>query len=187
PAERHTMRHFRALSETRRKAALMDSLLNQLLDSFNMNTVSLATGLILLLAAEGMRAGSFTVGDFALFVSYVGGVAAAPRWIGRMVARHKQVGVSVERMEKVLEDAPSRSLVRHRPVYLRGELPEVPYSPKTAKDELRELYVSGLTYHYPGTDKGIENISFRLERGSFAVITGRIGSGKTTLLKALLG
>src|SRR5438046_2289973 len=81
---------FRALNDTRRRAALLDNLMTQLLDSFNMNTISLATGLILLLAAQGMRAGTFTVGDFALFVSYVGGVAAAPRWVGRLVARHKQ-------------------------------------------------------------------------------------------------
>src|SRR5207253_5973387 len=105
-SERHAMRHFSALSETRRKAALKDNLITQLLDSFNMNTISLATGLILLLAAQGMRAGTFTVGDFALFVSYVGGVAAAPRWVGRLVARHKQIGVSVERMQKLVEDAP---------------------------------------------------------------------------------
>src|SRR5207253_6678346 len=95
-AEKHAIGYFSALNDKRRKAALMDQLLTQLLDSFNMNTASLATGLILLLAAQSMRSGSFTVGNFALFVSYVGGVAAAPRWVGRQMARFKQVGVSVE-------------------------------------------------------------------------------------------
>src|SRR5207244_7734567 len=118
---------------------LMDSVLNQVLDSLNMNTVSLATGLILLLAAGGMRSGSFTVGDFVLFLSYVGGVAAAPRGIGRQVARHKQLSVSIERMEGILKDAPPQTLAQHWPVYMRGDLPEVPYSPKTRADELREL------------------------------------------------
>ena len=33
----------------------------------------------------------------------------------------------------------------------------------------------------------MHDVSFRLERGSFTVVTGRIGSGKTTLLQALLG
>jgi ATP-binding cassette subfamily B protein len=186
-SERHVMRHFSALSETRRKAALKDSLLSQLLDSFNMNTVSLATGLILLLAAEGMRSGSFTVGDFALFVSYVGGVAAAPRWVGRQVARHKQLSVSVERMEGIVKDAPPRTLVEHMPTYVRGEFPEVPYVPKTSADELQELAALGLTYRYPGSQRGIEGINLRLRRGSFTVVTGRIGSGKTTLLGVLLG
>src|SRR5207247_4427334 len=107
------------------------------------------------------------------FVSYVGGVAAAPRWIGRQVARHKQLSVSIERMEGLLKDAPPHSLVEHRPVYVRGDLPEVTYVPKTNADELRELVVSGLTYRYPGSERGIEDVSFRLRRGSFTVVTGR--------------
>ena len=44
-----------------------------------------------------------------------------------------------------------------------------------------------MTYHYPDSGCGIQNIHLRLQRSSFTVITGRIGSGKTTLLRALLG
>src|SRR5690606_12525900 len=47
--------------------------------------------------------------------------------------------------------------------------------------------VSGLSYTYPKSDKGIADIGFRLERGKFLVITGRIGSGKSTLVRTLLG
>ena len=47
--------------------------------------------------------------------------------------------------------------------------------------------MSGLTYLYEDTGRGIEDIDLHLQRGSFTVITGRIGSGKTTLLRALLG
>jgi ATP-binding cassette subfamily B protein len=186
-AERHALGYFADLSEKRRRAALLDSLLTQGLDSFNMNTVSIATGLILILAAQQMQTGSFTVGDFALFVSYLGGVAAAPRWVGRMVARFKQTGVSVDRMQQMVEGAPYGSLVKHGSVYIHEEAPPVPYHAKTAADELRELRVSDLTYKYPESGKGIEDVTFSVRRGSFTVITGRIGSGKTTLLKVLLG
>jgi ATP-binding cassette subfamily B protein len=44
-----------------------------------------------------------------------------------------------------------------------------------------------LTYKYPDTGRGIEDINLRLKRGSFTVLTGRVGSGKTTLLRVLLG
>ncbi|MFN8425187.1 MAG: ATP-binding cassette domain-containing protein [Anaerolineales bacterium] len=44
-----------------------------------------------------------------------------------------------------------------------------------------------MTFHYPASTNGIENISMRIKRGSLTVITGRIGSGKTTLLRTLLG
>ena len=186
-AEKPAIEYFGVMSEKRRKAALTDQLLTQLLDSFNMNTVHLATGIVLILAAQSMRAGEFSVGDFALFVSYLGGVAAAPRWVGRMVARHKQIGVSVDRMHKLVADAPTGTLVAHKPVYVHSDPAPLLYSPKTEKDALRELAVSGLTYRYPGTGRGVEGVSFRVARGSFTVVTGRIGSGKTTLLHSLLG
>jgi ATP-binding cassette subfamily B protein len=186
-AERHAIGHFTVLNDRRRKYALLDNLLSQLLDSFNMNTASLATGLILLLAAQSMRAGSFSVGDFALFVTYIGGVAAAPRWVGRQLARFKQMSVSVNRMDRLVEGSPHGTLVQHNPVHMQGVIPDVPYIRKTQTDELRELQVSGLTYRYPGSDHGIHEVNFTMRRGSFMVITGRIGSGKSTLLKALLG
>jgi ATP-binding cassette subfamily B protein len=49
------------------------------------------------------------------------------------------------------------------------------------------LTVRGLSYRYPGTEKGIDGVNLRLERGTLTVVTGRIGSGKTTLLRVLLG
>ena len=52
---------------------------------------------------------------------------------------------------------------------------------------LQTLEVAGLTYHHPGSGRGIGGASFRLQRGQFTVVTGRIGAGKTTLLRALLG
>ena len=44
-----------------------------------------------------------------------------------------------------------------------------------------------MTYKYPESGRGIEEIRLAVPRGSFTVITGRIGSGKTTLLRTLLG
>jgi ATP-binding cassette subfamily B protein len=68
-----------------------------------------------------------------------------------------------------------------------GPLPEVAYPAKSASDRLSELVANHLTYHYPDSTNGIEDISLKLKRGSLTVITGRIGSGKTTLLRTLLG
>lgn len=52
---------------------------------------------------------------------------------------------------------------------------------------LQQLEARGLTYRYPETGRGIENVSLNLTRGSFTVVTGMIGSGKTTLVRTLLG
>lgn len=186
-AERHTISYFSKLNDQRRRVALIDSLLTRLLESFNQNTANMATGLILLLAADGIRHGTFSVGNFALFVTYVGGVASAPQWIGRQLARYKQITVSVSRMQAMVEGAPRNTLVAHERMYLHGDLPSVPYYPKTESDLLDKLEVSRLTYRYPGSVRGIEDVSFNLRRGSFTVVTGRIGSGKSTLLGVLLG
>ena len=49
------------------------------------------------------------------------------------------------------------------------------------------LEAVGLTCCYSDSGRGIEGVSLRLERGSFAAIAGWRGAGKTTLLRALLG
>ncbi|HEX8599153.1 MAG TPA: ABC transporter ATP-binding protein [Chloroflexia bacterium] len=186
-AEQDLLSHLRVLNEKRRKAALMDSLLTQLIDSFNANTVNIGTGLIVIVAAESLRAGSFTVGEFAMFVSYLGMVTSVPRWIGRLWAKYKQTEVSVERMGSVLEGTKPQDLVAGGHIYFNHDAPAPEFVPKTAQHTLETLEVRGLSYKYPGSQRGIEDVSFRVERGSFTVVTGRIGSGKTTVLKALLG
>jgi ATP-binding cassette subfamily B protein len=90
-------------------------------------------------------------------------------------------------MVTLLQGAPPQSLVAHGPVYMREPLPAIPVPPRVAGERLQTLEISGLTFRYPESGRGIEAADLRLERGSFTVITGRIGSGKTTLLRALLG
>ncbi|SMF85991.1 ATP-binding cassette, subfamily B [Paenibacillus uliginis N3/975] len=52
---------------------------------------------------------------------------------------------------------------------------------------LMVLEARSLSYRYPETGRGIQNIDLTLKQGSFTVITGMIGSGKTTLVRTLLG
>ncbi len=191
-AETRVLQRFRQLNDVRRKAGLRDHLFSELLNSIFRNTVNLGTGMILLLAGQEMRAvagtpPAFTVGDFALFVYYLGFVTEFTGLIGMRYAWYKRVGVSLERMVHLLRGASPQTLVKHGPVYLRGELPDVTYFPKTEAHRLVELSASGLTYKYPDTGRGVEGVDLHLERGSFTVITGRVGSGKTTLLRVLLG
>jgi ATP-binding cassette subfamily B protein len=186
-AEPCVIARFRALNETRRVVTLKDRLFTELLESVFRNTVNLGTGVILLLAAQAMRDGSFTIGDFALFVYYLGFVTEFTGGMGMFGAWYKQVGVSFGRLVTLLQGAPPETLVQHKPVSVRGPLPDVPYVPKTGAHRLEALEVSGLTYKYPDSGRGIEGVNLRLERGSFTVVTGRVGSGKTTLLRALLG
>ena len=186
-AEARVLDHFRELNDKRRQAMLKDRLLTQLLESIYANTVNLGTGLILILAAEGMRARSFSVGDFALFVYYLQFVTDFTQWAGRFLSHYRQTGVSFARMVALLQGAPPEQLVRPAPLYLTGALPELPRPRLTGGDRLERLEAHGLRYHYPETGRGVDGVDLVVERGSFTVITGRIGSGKTTLVRALLG
>ncbi len=184
-AEDGVVDYFKAINNERRKVAIKDRLFNEILNSIFRNAVTLGTGAILLMAGQSMQRGTFTVGDFALFAFYLEFVSELTTFVGLLVARYKQIGVSVERMYRLMEGAPAGALAEFSPIYLDGSLPDIPLPAQT--DRLESLEVRGLQYQYPGTENGIAEINLSLTRGSFVVITGRIGSGKTTLLRSLLG
>jgi ATP-binding cassette subfamily B protein len=186
-AERRLVARFEGLNDARKDAGVKDKLFSELLGSVFHNTANIGTGVILLVAASEMETGSFTLGDFALFVFYLGYVTEFIALIGTRWAWYRRAGVSLERLEAMQADAEPMSLVEHSAVYMHGQLPELPYSPKTEKHRLNSLDVRGLSYRHPDSGHGIEDIDLHLERGTFTVVTGRVGSGKSTLLRALLG
>lgn len=187
-AQHRVLAHLRQLNDARRQTRLRSFFLtNVVLNSITQNTANIGIGVILLLAAQAMQNGSFSVGGLALFVTYLDGIADLTALIFQELAMYKQAGISLQRLQAVLPTGVSRStVVAHAPVHLKGAYPEVP-EPQRQATPLEHLELRGLTYHYAQSGKGIEQIDLRLTRGSCTVITGRIGSGKTTLLRTLLG
>ncbi len=201
-AERGIVDHFRRLSDSRRKTVLRERAFSLLTGSIYWNTVHLGTGMILLLGARAMRDGTFTVGDFALFVSYLGFVTEFSGFVGQFLTQYKQLGVSVGRMLALMRGAssnvPAATLVVNTPLDLAEPAPgqarsspKAPHATDSATvDKLLRLDAAGLTYHFgraPAGGPGIAEISFTLRRGELTVVTGRVGAGKTTLLRVLLG
>ncbi|MBA3944486.1 MAG: ABC transporter ATP-binding protein [Herpetosiphonaceae bacterium] len=185
--EDSVVRRFSHLSEQRRTAGLRDKLFSQLLESISTNTVNLGTAVILLFAAQQMKTGRFTVGDFALFVYYLGRISDFTSLFGVLLARYRQAGISFARMVTLLKGAFPGDLVAARPVYTRGPFPTIPQPVRVPHEQLQRLEVLGLSFHYPSSGHGIDDVDLDLPAGSFTVITGRIGSGKTTFLRTLLG
>jgi ATP-binding cassette subfamily B protein len=190
-SEEQAVQHFDTLSDARRQAELGDRLCDQAMRSANGTATHLAVSVILIAAAQGMRAESFTVGDFALFISYISPGESAllglSGWIGRLLTELKQANVSTQRLTEILPEDRRSQLAAHGPVHLRGALPPIPTPIKTDADRLEHLQAKGLSCLYPNTGRGIENINLYLRRGTLTVVTGRIGAGKSTLLKALMG
>ncbi len=201
----HAVARLVELGDARRHVAVRDSVFDELLNSLSLNIVHLGTGVVLLLGAQAIRAETFTVGDFALFVVYLDQLTWYPAEIGRLISDLKRIEVSFGRMQAVVPSEPPAALVAPAaldlravpltPVDLRGNLPapvDLRGTPAAQpgpppRERLTKLQVRDLSYSHPNGGNGIVDISFTLERGSFTVLTGRIGAGKTTLLRVLLG
>ncbi len=177
---------FERLGDVRRKAAVRDALLAEVFKNVNDNMVHLATGVILLVGAGAMQRGAFTVGDFALFISYLPRLTGVVSFLGAMMVQHRRTAVAFERLDGLLAGAGSEVVVADAALHLSGPVP--PFTdPRPATDPLAELRVEGLTVRHGDGAVAVAGASFVLPRGGFTVVTGRIGSGKSMLVRAVIG
>ncbi|HZC06826.1 MAG TPA: ABC transporter ATP-binding protein [Ktedonobacterales bacterium] len=194
-AERRVVERFRALNQTRRHAAVRDSTATALVQTVNNSMGGVATGIALLLVALRVTGTNFTLSDFAIFVTYLSGLAWQMSFLGATIARLRQVGVSFDRMSAVMNGAAPDALTESTPMGLYGKWRhepqpderDIPTPEAAAAGPLETLEAHGLTYLHPATGRGVQRVSISVRRGQFVVVTGRIGAGKTTLLRALLG
>jgi ABC-type multidrug transport system fused ATPase/permease subunit len=180
------LQHFALLNRVRRVAALRDTFLTELLRSINLNMASIGTAVVLLMSAGGVRAGSFSVGELTIFLTYLPRLTDYMAFTGDIIAQHRRTGVAYERIRALAVDAPDSALLDRTRVPLDGDEPEVGVD-RIEADRLRQLDVRGLSYRHAQGGEGLEDVAFTIEPGSFTVVTGKIGSGKTTLVRALLG
>ena len=186
-AQSKVLDHIDGLNQRRQKVVTKDAFFMTALSAVTDSTVHLGTAIILLFVAQSMKSGSFTVGDFSIFVYYLSSVADYMQRLGRFISSVKQSEVSFERIGALTKSENAEELVGHKPIYIQSEIEEKAYTPKNCDNPLKKLEVRGLTFKHPEGNRGIADISFHVDKGSFVVITGRVGSGKTTLLEVLLG
>jgi ATP-binding cassette, subfamily B, bacterial len=182
-AERDVVERFRALNRIRLDTAIRDRLLDQVLQSVSRNMSNIGIGVILLLGSRSMATGSFSVGDFALFVFYLGWIGEFTALFGSMLAKYRQAGVSFGRMVELMQGSVPPSLVEHRPIFHMPAVADV----RRAGQSFELLEVEDLTYIHPGSGRGVRHVTFQVRRGERVMLTGRVATGKTTLLRGLLG
>jgi len=185
-AEARAVARFGARNRERGAAAVRVQLFTDLLPAVSETTVDLGTGLVLLLAAPAMRRGAFSVGDLALFSSYLVQLTWLPRLIGRMLARHRQAGVALERMAVVDPGRRLDSVFRPNPIDLSRPVPPVAPVLRQGGDTLTALSARGIAVRY-GDATALEGVDLDVPAGSFTVVVGAVGAGKTTLVRGLLG
>ena len=214
-AEQGTMSYFRVLNERRRRLNVRYATYLALFHAATDHLGDIAIAVMVLLAGSAFASGNFTIGDFALFSSYLFFAARFPATIGSFISEIAQQRVVLDRVKTIIPDAAAADLVQHNDIYefshredaTAAQRPPVPHVVRSAVHRLENLEVNGLSYRYARSQSsvngnqevntgdrsltpdsgGIFDIDFTLDRGSFTVITGRIGSGKTTLLRVLLG
>ncbi|MCE7986488.1 MAG: ABC transporter ATP-binding protein [Caldilinea sp. CFX5] len=186
-AEEHVIRHFHGINETRRKAQVNERFYHYLSHTTSDQGTYIGIGLILLLAGQGIRSGSFTVGDFALFMYYIWFITWFFRDCGSFIGDYQTQAVSLSRLEELAQTGVRQAILPDRPIYLDEEPPPLTSPTKRPEDQLATVTVRNLTYHHPSSGRGVAGVDLTLPSGSFTVVTGRVGAGKSTLLRALLG
>lgn len=187
-AEDAVLDRLREHNRRRRSAAVKDRLVMDLLNTATGATVEVSIGIVLLLAAPAMRSGEFTVGDFALFTSYIGWLTMLPRILGRMLYRFPQGMVATERLTRLMaEGEDADELSRNSGIWFDSSPPPALTEEPVHSDRFESLEARGLTVRHIDEGRGVADVDLRVERGSFTVVTGAVGAGKTTLVRALLG
>jgi ATP-binding cassette subfamily B protein len=186
-AEENVITHFRHLNTIRQKADIKNNILMQLVGGLWNNIGYISLFIVLLMSAQSIHQGSFTIGDFVLFTAYVWQVMNGPEVIGGFYSDYMNQSVSIKRLVELAPDNLSSKLTENRPINFDEASCEFPDTVKDDSPILEKLEVASLRYTFPNSNQGIFDINLYLEGGSLTVITGRIGSGKTTLLRVLLG
>jgi len=181
------LRRLRVLVDTRLVTAVRDRTLDEGVYAFSHGAADVGLGLVLLVSAGAIASGAFDLGTLALFAAYLGWLSFLPRMLGRLMARRKQTAVAFGRMSRLVADTDVERMVGTRDLPIGRQDERV--RPEVARPErlpLERLEVIGLSATFEN-GRGVEDVSFIVERGDFVVITGPVGGGKSTLLRSLLG
>jgi ATP-binding cassette subfamily B protein len=203
-AQTSAVAHLRRCGTARQEAAQREQLYGSLLAFFSYGWFDLQNAALLLVAGRKMHAGTFSVGDLALFFLYLGELSEFMSFGVYAIVDVRLGRVSLERMLALMQGSPVERLVERIHLPLRGPVPPPrPITKVTGEKNdvrLQTLQVQGLTVRHPRAEPsddpappgspvpaGIEDVSFELARGTLTAVVGRIGAGKSTLLRALLG
>jgi ATP-binding cassette, subfamily B, bacterial len=106
-AEEGVINRFKELNDERRVLALRDRLFNEILNSIFHNAAHLSTGVILILAGQAMQR-HLHHRRFCPVRLLPGIPQRYDRLLGLLIARYRQIGISVERMQRLMEGAPPK-------------------------------------------------------------------------------
>ncbi|MBF7013746.1 ABC transporter ATP-binding protein [Novosphingobium sp. HR1a] len=124
---------------------------------------------LLILAALDVAGARMSTGDFVLIQTYAFRSTVSLSSLGPIIA---QAGVAIANIRDVMELA---------------NAPKAPDIPEPPVSDSADLVATHVSFRYRTDQPVIEDVSLRIDTGSFAVIVGCNGSGKSTLAQILAG
>jgi ATP-binding cassette subfamily B protein len=132
--------------------------------------IAAAVTALMLLAAQGVVARSFTLGDLVLVNALLIQLYIPLNLLGMVYRQVKQALLDMDRMFKLLGE--------NREVEDRPGAPELPAGPAT-------VAFQRVDFHYEKARQILHDVSFTIGAGQRVAVVGHSGSGKSTLARLL--
>lgn len=184
-AKESVLKHYEKINEKRLRYVLKDKFFESSIQAVIGSTVYIGTAIMMLVASKGMIKGEFPIGDFSMFVCYLGTLADCVNRVMELVSETKQAEVSYDRIIDIIGKENEDELMKYSHLKAFGEMGEFKYEAKE-KASLEDLEVRGVNYKHD-EKTGIHDVNFNVKKGELLVIAGGVGSGKSTLLNVLMG
>lgn len=179
------LKHYEKLNVKRLGIMLKETLFESSIQTIIGGTVHIGTAIMMFIVAKSMINGNFLIGDFSMFVWYLGTFASCVDRIMELVSETKQAEVSYDRITELVGEENKDMLTKDCNLKVFKESEKFEYE-CMERTPLKELNIKNLSYCHDDRS-GIYDINLTLKPGEIIVIAGGVGSGKSTLINVLMG